>query len=41
MDGVAIEIPIVLTRTKSSVLLWDEEKWSSLWGFGGYNWSSL
>ena len=26
---------------ESSILLWNEEEWSSLWRFGGYNMSSL
>ena len=41
VDGVAVEITIILTRAKSSNLLRDKEERSSLWGFGGYNTSSL
>ena len=41
MDGMAIKVVIILTRTKCSILFWNEEEWGSLWGFGGYNASSL
>ena len=34
---MAVKVVIVLTRTKSSILFWNEEEWSSLWGLGGYN----
>ena len=37
MDGVAVKVAIILTRTESSILLWDEEEWGSLWGLGRYN----
>ena len=35
VDGVAVKISIILARTESSILLWDEEEWSGLWRFGG------
>ena len=38
---MAIKVAIVLTWTECSILLRDEEEWDSLWGFGGYNASSL
>ena len=41
VNGVAVKIAIILTRAKSSILLWDEEEWGSLWGLGGYNLSCL
>ena len=41
MDGVAVEVVIVLTRAECSILFWNEEEWGSLWGFGGYNMSGL
>ena len=41
VDGMAVKIAIVLTRMECSILLWDEEEWGSLWGFGRYNASSL
>ena len=37
MDGVAVKVAIILTRAESSILLWDEEEWGSLWGLGRYN----
>ena len=34
---MAVKVAIVLAGTKSSILLWNEEESSSLWGFGGYD----
>ena len=34
MNGVAVKIVIILTRTNNSILLRDKEEWSSLWGLG-------
>ena len=34
---MAVKVTIILTRTESSIFFWDEEEWSSLWGFGRYN----
>ena len=34
---MAVKIAIILTRMESSILFWNEEEWSGLWGFGGYN----
>ena len=41
MDGVAVKVTIILARAESSILFWNEEEWSSLWGFGRYNVPSL
>ena len=41
MDGVAVEVSIILARTESSILFRDKEEQSSLWGFGRYNVSSF
>ena len=41
MDGVAVEVMIILTRVESSIFFWNEEEQSSLWGFGRYNASSF
>ena len=41
MDSMAVKVAIVLTQTECSILLWDEEEWGSLWGFGRYNASSF
>ena len=41
MDGVAVKVAIILTRTECSILFWNKEEWGSLWGFGGYNASGL
>ena len=37
MDGVAVEVTVILARAKSSILFWNKEERSSLWGFGRYN----
>ena len=41
MDGVAVKIAIILTRTECPILFQNEEEWGGLWGFGGYNASGL
>ena len=41
MDGVAVKVAIILTRTEDSILFWDEEEWGSLWRLGRYNVSSF
>ena len=41
MDGVAVKGAIILAGTECSILFRNEEEWSGLWGFGGYNVSSL
>ena len=41
MDGVAVEVLMILARTESSILFQDKEEQSSLWGFGRYNVSSF
>ena len=41
MDGVVVQVVIILTRAESSILPWDEEEWGSLWGLGRYNSSSF
>ena len=38
---MAIKVAIILTRTECSILFQNEEEWGGLWGFGGYNVSSL
>ena len=41
MDGVAVKVAMILTRTECSILFQNKEEWGSLWGFGGYNASGL
>ena len=41
MDGVGIQVTIILARAKSSVFLWDKEEWGSLRGFGRDNITSF
>ena len=40
-DSMAIEVSIILARTKGSILLWDEEEWCCLGRFGGDDSPSL